>query len=76
MQLILLMSIGAFLFNIINKDGDFGRGYNVEKVSGFFYIGPIDCIDLEFTDEDDYFSVSGISTEPDIYIRRSTCSSL
>ncbi|MBP4006540.1 hypothetical protein J9881_21075 [Escherichia coli] len=52
--------------NIINKDGDFGRGYNVEKVKGFFYIGPIDCIDLEFTDEDDYFSVSGISTEPDI----------
>lgn len=52
--------------NIIKKESGFGSGYNVEKVKGFFYVGPIDCIGLEFTDEDDCFSVSGISTEPDI----------
>lgn len=52
--------------NQIKSEKGFGSGYDVERVKGFFYIGPIDCIGLEFTDEDDYFTVSGISTEPDI----------
>ncbi len=50
----------------IKTEKGFGIGYDVEKVKGFFYIGPIDCIGLEFTHEDDCFTVSGISTEPDI----------
>ncbi|EMX8699676.1 hypothetical protein AAH248_004981 [Klebsiella michiganensis] len=43
-----------------------GTGYEIDKIMGFFHIGPIDCIELEFTGEDDFFTVNGVSTHPDI----------